>query len=121
MLIGARALQSEANQACQAACPVYSATLQYQCCCYCCRQLQATVTSVSLCRSATWLDASLSAAQVAKQSNAARSMCLWVRALDVYGRMVKVVEPKRQALHQAETALAEVEAQLTAKREQLRS
>ncbi|DBA83803.1 TPA: hypothetical protein ACH3X1_006326, partial [Trebouxia sp. C0004] len=58
--------------------------------------------------------------QVAKQSNAARSMCLWVRALDVYGRMVKVVEPKRQALHQAEAALAEVEAQLTAKREQLR-
>ena len=48
-------------------------------------------------------------------------MCLWVRALDVYGRMVKVVEPKRQALHQAEAALAQVEAQLTAKREQLRS
>ncbi len=59
-------------------------------------------------------------AQVAKQSNAARSMCLWVRALDVYGRMVKVVEPKRQALHHAESALAEVEAQLTAKRGQLR-
>lgn len=48
-------------------------------------------------------------------------MCLWVRALDVYGRMVKVVEPKRQALHQAEAALAEVEAQLAAKRSQLRS
>ena len=59
-------------------------------------------------------------AQVAKQSNAARSMCLWVRALDVYGRMVKVVEPKRQALRQAEAALAEIEAQLSAKREQLR-
>lgn len=59
--------------------------------------------------------------QVAKQSNAARSMCLWVRALDVYGRMVKVVEPKRQALHQAEAALAEVEAKLAGKRSQLRS
>lgn len=47
-------------------------------------------------------------------------MCLWVRALDVYGRMVKVVEPKRQALHQAEAALAEVEAKLAAKRSQLR-
>ena len=58
--------------------------------------------------------------QVAKQSNAARSMCLWVRALDVYGRMVKVVEPKRQALHQAEAALAQVEAKLAAKRHQLR-
>ena len=58
--------------------------------------------------------------QVAKQSNAARSMCLWVHALDVYGRMVKVVEPKRQALRQAEAALAQIEAQLGAKREQLR-
>lgn len=47
-------------------------------------------------------------------------MCQWVRALDVYGRMVKVVEPKRQALHQAENALAEVQAQLTAKRQQLK-
>lgn len=58
--------------------------------------------------------------QVAKQSNAAKSMCQWVRALDVYGRMVKVVEPKRQALHRAEAALAEVEGQLTAKRKQLK-
>ncbi|KAL3130871.1 hypothetical protein ABBQ38_000200 [Trebouxia sp. C0009 RCD-2024] len=65
-------------------------------------------------------DARFTADQVAKQSNAARSMCLWVRALDVYGRMVKVVEPKRQALHQAEAALAEVEAKLAAKRSQLR-
>ena len=47
-------------------------------------------------------------------------MCLWVRAIDVYGRMVKVVEPKRQVLRQAEAALAEVEAQLAAKRGQLR-
>lgn len=47
-------------------------------------------------------------------------MCLWVRALDVYGRMIKVVEPKRQALRQAEAALAEVQAKLTAKREQLK-
>lgn len=47
-------------------------------------------------------------------------MCLWVRALDVYGSMVKVVEPKRQALHRAEAALAEVQAQLTAKRQQLK-
>ena len=47
-------------------------------------------------------------------------MCLWVRALDVYVRMVKVVGPKCQALHRAETALAEVQAQLTAKRQQLK-
>ena len=62
----------------------------------------------------------LAGLQVAKQSNAAKSMCLWVRALDVYGRMVKVVEPKRQALRQAESALASMEAQLTAKRQQLK-
>ena len=58
--------------------------------------------------------------QVAKQSNAARSMCLWVRALDTYSKVVRVVEPKRQALQEAETALQVVEEQLAATRAQLR-
>ena len=58
--------------------------------------------------------------QVAKQSNAARSMCLWVRAMDTYSKVVQVVEPKRQALQGAETALQVVEEQLVATRAQLR-
>eukprot|EP00891_Asterochloris_glomerata_P001497 jgi/Astpho2/1497/e_gw1.00026.129.1_t len=54
------------------------------------------------------------------QSNAARSMCLWVRAMDTYSKVVRVVEPKRQALQGAETALQIVEEQLAATRAQLR-
>ncbi|KAK9815239.1 hypothetical protein WJX72_000483 [[Myrmecia] bisecta] len=57
--------------------------------------------------------------QVAKQSNAARSMCLWVRAMDVYARCVKLVEPKRQALCEAEVALEAIQRQLAAKQAQL--
>ncbi|EDQ90997.1 uncharacterized protein MONBRDRAFT_20211 [Monosiga brevicollis MX1] len=56
---------------------------------------------------------------VGRVSNAARSLCMWVRAMDVYGRIFKVVEPKRQALQAAQTALkakedslAEAEAKL---------
>ncbi len=33
--------------------------------------------------------------QVAKQSKAAQSLCLWVRAMDTYARVIRVVEPKR--------------------------
>ena len=40
--------------------------------------------------------------QVAKQSKAAMSMCLWVRAMDTYARVVKIVEPKRQVLRVAQ-------------------
>ena len=40
--------------------------------------------------------------QVAKQSKAAMSMCLWVRAMDTYARVVKIVEPKRQILRVAQ-------------------
>ena len=57
---------------------------------------------------------------MAKQSNAARRMCLWVRAMDTYSKVVRVVEPKRQALQGAETALQIVEEQLAATRAQLR-
>ena len=30
------------------------------------------------------------------------SMCLWVRAMDTYARVVKIVEPKRQILRVAQ-------------------
>ncbi|KAG1666392.1 hypothetical protein FOA52_006501 [Chlamydomonas sp. UWO 241] len=43
--------------------------------------------------------------QVAKQSKAAMSMCLWVRAMDTYAKVVKVVEPKRLVLQQAQELL----------------
>ncbi|KAA0188249.1 Dynein heavy chain axonemal, partial [Fasciolopsis buskii] len=44
---------------------------------------------------------------VGKVSSAAKSLCMWVRAIDVYGRVYRVVEPKRQRLQQAEAVLRE--------------
>ena len=52
---------------------------------------------------------------VARQSNAAKSLCMWCRAMDVYARVAAVVEPKRQALAAAEAELAEANATLAAK------
>ncbi|CAH8499452.1 unnamed protein product [Schistosoma intercalatum] len=51
---------------------------------------------------------------VGKVSSAAKSLCMWVRAMDVYGRVYRVVEPKRQRLKQAEEVLHEKQAQLAA-------
>eukprot|EP00873_Tetraselmis_striata_P045243 jgi/Tetstr1/465507/TSEL_010176.t1 len=44
---------------------------------------------------------------VAKQSNAAKSLCMWARAMDVYHDVAKVVEPKRAKLREAEATLRE--------------
>lgn len=41
--------------------------------------------------------------QVAKVSKACKSMCMWVRAMDLYSRVLKEVGPKREKL-----ALAQV-------------
>ncbi|VUZ53059.1 unnamed protein product, partial [Hymenolepis diminuta] len=35
---------------------------------------------------------------VGKVSLAAKSLCMWVRAIEVYGRVYRIVEPKRQRL-----------------------
>ncbi|KAL4693863.1 hypothetical protein H8959_013128 [Pygathrix nigripes] len=43
--------------------------------------------------------------KVEKVSKACKSMCIWVRAMDLYSRVVKVVEPKRQKLHAAQAEL----------------
>lgn len=40
--------------------------------------------------------------KVEKVSKACKSMCMWVRAMDLYSRVVKVVEPKRQKLNAAQ-------------------
>uniref|UniRef100_A0A0X3PBI3 Dynein heavy chain 2 n=1 Tax=Schistocephalus solidus TaxID=70667 RepID=A0A0X3PBI3_SCHSO len=51
---------------------------------------------------------------VGKVSFAAKSLCMWVRAMEVYGRVYRFVEPKRQRLQQAEAILREKQAQLAA-------
>ena len=45
-------------------------------------------------------------------SGAAKSLCQWVRAMEIYGRIFRVVEPKRNRLNQAMAALKEKQDQL---------
>ncbi|XP_070598423.1 dynein axonemal heavy chain 6 isoform X2 [Erythrolamprus reginae] len=58
--------------------------------------------------------------KVEKVSRACKSMCMWVRAMDLYSRIVKVVEPKRQKLHAAQTELDATLATLRAKQKKLK-
>ena len=56
---------------------------------------------------------------IGRVSHAARSLCMWVRAMEVYGRIYRVVEPKKQRLNAAmgqlkekQDALSEAKAKL---------
>ena len=56
---------------------------------------------------------------IGRVSLAAKSLCMWVRAMEVYGRIYRVVEPKKQRLNAAmsqlkekQDALAEAKAKL---------
>ena len=53
--------------------------------------------------------------EIAKVSKAAAAMCMWVRAVDLYMKIFKSIEPKRMKLMQAESELAEL---MTALREE---
>jgi len=52
---------------------------------------------------------------VEKSSSAAKGMCTWVCAMDVYERVEKMVKPKKASLAKATSELAEVEAALKIK------
>ena len=54
-------------------------------------------------------------------SSAAEGLCRWVRAMEVYDRVAKVVAPKKIALAQAESELAETMASLEEKRATLKA
>ena len=56
---------------------------------------------------------------VGKQSKAAMSMCLWVKAMYTYGQIALVVAPKRARLADAEFSLEAMNAELRGKRAQL--
>jgi len=43
--------------------------------------------------------------KVEKVSKACKSMCMWVRAMDLYSRVVKEVGPKREKLATAQVSL----------------
>ena len=57
--------------------------------------------------------------EVAKVSKACRSLCLWARAIDIYARVFKEVEPKKAKLAQAEGELKIVMTELKAKQDKL--
>ena len=44
---------------------------------------------------------------IGRVSSAAKSLCMWVRAMEVYGRIYRVVEPKKQRLNGAMMQLKE--------------
>ncbi|XP_076248728.1 dynein heavy chain at 16F [Calliopsis andreniformis] len=56
---------------------------------------------------------------VAKQSKACKSLCIWVRAIDGYAKVYRVVEPKRQRLQMAEKELKTIEEVLALKQKEL--
>ncbi|KAI8732877.1 dynein heavy chain 6, axonemal isoform X4, partial [Biomphalaria glabrata] len=56
---------------------------------------------------------------VAKVSKACKTLVLWVRAIDVYSAVAKQVEPKKQALAEAQDVLNKVLSVLKAKQDQL--
>jgi hypothetical protein len=56
---------------------------------------------------------------VEKVSKAAKSMCMWVRAMDLYAKVFRTVEPKRQKLANAQSELDSVMATLKEKQDKL--
>ena len=44
---------------------------------------------------------------IGRVSTAAKSLCMWVRAMESYGRIYRIVEPKRQRLNKAAAVLKE--------------
>lgn len=56
---------------------------------------------------------------IAKKSEAGKSICMWVRAMDTYAEVKKVVVPKQEALKKAEAQLADATAALKKKQAEL--
>ena len=58
--------------------------------------------------------------KVKSVSAAAMSLCLWVRAMDIYGRVSREIEPKKAKLKVAEDSLAAAEEKLAIKKAELK-
>uniref|UniRef100_A0A3B3XMC6 Dynein axonemal heavy chain 3 n=1 Tax=Poecilia mexicana TaxID=48701 RepID=A0A3B3XMC6_9TELE len=58
--------------------------------------------------------------KVAKASSAAEGLCKWIKAIEVYDRVAKVVAPKKQSLAEAQESLAVTVALLDQKRSELK-
>uniref|UniRef100_A0A7N8Y719 Dynein axonemal heavy chain 12 n=1 Tax=Mastacembelus armatus TaxID=205130 RepID=A0A7N8Y719_9TELE len=57
---------------------------------------------------------------VAKASSAAEGLCKWIKAMEVYDRVAKVVAPKKANLEEAQKSLADTMALLDQKRAELK-
>ncbi|ERE69395.1 dynein heavy chain 6, axonemal-like protein [Cricetulus griseus] len=57
---------------------------------------------------------------IGRVSLAAKSLCMWVRAMELYGRLYRVVEPKRIRMNAAIAQLQEKQAALAEAQEKLR-
>lgn len=58
--------------------------------------------------------------KIAKKSTAGKSICMWVRAIDKYAEVKKIVGPKEASLAEAEGKLGGVKKKLDAKESELR-
>ncbi|XP_028906396.1 dynein heavy chain 12, axonemal isoform X2 [Ornithorhynchus anatinus] len=58
--------------------------------------------------------------KIAKASSAAEGLCKWIKAMDVYDRVTKVVAPKKARLAEAQSSLAVTMELLNEKRTELR-
>jgi dynein heavy chain len=58
-------------------------------------------------------------AAIAKKSGAAKSMCMWARALDSYAGVMKIIKPKQAALAKAEGELKGAQDELRGKQQAL--
>ena len=56
---------------------------------------------------------------IAKKSEAGKSICMWVRAMDTYAEVKKIVVPKQEALKTAEAQLGKATAELKKKQAEL--
>ena len=56
---------------------------------------------------------------IAKKSDAGKSICMWVRAMDTYAEVKKIVVPKEEALKVAEQQLSKATAELKVKQAEL--
>uniref|UniRef100_A0A2S2QIW0 Dynein heavy chain 3, axonemal n=1 Tax=Sipha flava TaxID=143950 RepID=A0A2S2QIW0_9HEMI len=66
-------------------------------------------------------DPNFNPASIKSVSNACEGLCKWVRALDVYDKVIKIVGPKKEKLHQAESDYAIQMEKLNEKRAELSS
>jgi dynein heavy chain len=57
---------------------------------------------------------------VGNVSKACKSLCSWVRAMDIYSRVAREIEPKKEKLRGAESALASAQEKLSIKKAELK-